>query len=117
MGWYVFFGTLASFGFLCGLWALTGWLLPGGRGGVIVCFCKAEKGIACVRRCCWLRSVGLLHTAVIAVDCGMTPRAEKELDRLGRYVEICSLQALACRLELERDQIDGTGIGDHSGHH
>ena len=117
MGWYVFFGMLAAFGFFSGLWALAGWLLPGGRGGVIVCFCKGEKGIACVRRCWWLRSVGLLHTAVIAVDCGMTARAKNEMDRLGRYVEICTAETLSCRLELERDQIDRTGIGDRSGHH
>lgn len=117
MGWYVFFGMLAAFGFFSGLWALAGWLLPGGRGGVIVCFCKGEKGIACVRRCWWLRSVGVLHTAVIAVDCGMTARAKNEMDRLGRYVEICTAETLSCRLELERDQIDRTGIGDRSGHH
>ena len=100
-------GALSAFGFLCAMWLAVGWLLPGGKHGVIVCFCTPGlKQISTVHRWEWLRGMGLIRCPVILVDCGLS-HEEKAILLYGvKDMELCSLEALAERLELERKEID-----------
>ena len=99
-------GTLAAYGAFCALWAMLGWLLPGLDGCALVCFGQPDGEI--FTRYKWLRGLGLLRCPLLAV----TPEGES---RDG--MEICAGEALLTRLEMERKRFDGTGNGDHSGHH
>ena len=103
---YVILGLLSAFGALCALWTAFGWLLPVEEGCVIVCYGypKPER-LARIR---WLKGLGLLSCPVVIV----AEDAEAEAD-----TEICSGKDLLSRLEWEKDRFDGTGNGDHSGHH
>jgi len=107
MGGIVFMGALAAFGFLCALWAAAGWLLPGGKQGVAVCFCTPGLGqLSTLQRWYWLHCVGLVRCPILAVDCGLSEAERREVQRLGKVVEICMPEVLADRLELERNQFD-----------
>ena len=105
MAGYILLGTLAAFGALSALWALFGWLLPGGKGCALVCFGVPDDGI--LSRYRWLKGLGLLRCPLLIV-------AEDE-DFSCRDTEICSGERLLSRLERERNGFDGTGNGDHSG--
>ncbi len=101
MAGYLLIGALAAVGFVSAGWALFGWLLPGGSL-TAVCFCRpGGRGIAAARRWRWLRDAGLLQGTLLAVDCGLTEAEQRELERLG--AELCKPEALADRLELERN--------------
>lgn len=106
MAGYVILGLLAAFGLLSGLWAAFGWLLPGDKGWVMVCYgTPRQDQLARIR---WLKRLGLLSCPVLVV----AETGETEPD-----TEICSRENLLSRLEWERNRFDGTGNGDHSGHH
>ena len=106
MVWYLCMGVLAAFGALCALWACFGFLLPGGAGGAVVCMCRpGGRELALVRRCRWLRELGLLRSPVLLVDCGLEPWEREALAQMGRGVEICGLEELPARLELERNRL------------
>jgi len=110
MAWYCILGALAAFGLLCGVWVVFGWLLSGGTGGAVVCLpCGNGQEALFLRRCRWLRELGLLRCPVLLVDTAGTALPEE--------TEICSPEELLTRLELERNRIDGTGNGNPSGHH
>ena len=99
-------GTLAAFGLFCAAWTLFGWLLPGLKGWALVC-----KGNPCEETFCrikWLKAMGLLNCPLLIVA---------ETGEFNPDVEICSGENLLSRLEMERNRFDGTGNGDHSGHH
>ena len=102
MAGYVILGTLAAFGLLSTLWAILGWLLPSGRGCVLVCYGMPDIGI--VSRWKWLQSLGLLRCPLIAVS---------EADTV--EIENCAGEHLLVRLEMERNRFHGTGNGDPSG--
>lgn len=107
MGCMIVMGVLAAFGFICVLWALAGWLLPGGLGSAAVCLCHPGlKELSAVRRLCWLRDVGLYRGAIFLVDCGISETEQKYLTQIGHGVEICSLEELSFRLEKERKRLD-----------
>lgn len=103
---YVVLGMLAAFGGFCALWAGLGWLLPEGRGCVLVCYGLPDVGIRSRYR--WLHGAGLLKCPLLAVA------KEHPEDR---DAEICGGEELLSRLELERRKFDGTGNGDHTGRH
>ena len=106
MAGYIILGLLAAFGLLSALWAAFGWLLPGDRGWVVVRYGKPRpEQMARIR---WLKSMGMLSCPVLIV----TETGETETD-----TEICSGENLLSRLEWERNRFDGTGNGDHPGHH
>ncbi len=107
MGWYLLVGALAAFGSLCALWALLGWLLPGGRGLTAVCFCGPGLGqLPALRRWCWLRDLGLIRGKLLIVDCGISEKERKILAQMGAGIEIWDPAALPGRLELERERLD-----------
>ena len=108
MAGYILLGALAAFGLLSILWAGLGWLLPGGKGCAVVCFGYPDEGVQSRYR--WLRSLGLFSGPLIAVT------EEDEGQPLGCGTEICRPEALAARLEWERNRFDGTGNGDPPGH-
>lgn len=94
---YLFIGTLAAFGLLSMLWAVFGWLLPGGRGGMLVYpFRSGESAQSFVRRYLWLRGMGLISWPLILIDLGITGQEQAWLARSG--IEICSLEELPDRL-------------------
>ena len=99
-------GTLAAFGALCAVWAVFGWLLPGLKGCALVCMGVPSEEILAKYKL--LRSMGLLDCTLLAV----AETEEKSTD-----VEICRGKDLLSRLEWERKRFDGTGNGDHPGHH
>ena len=102
---YVILGLLAAFGALCVLWTAFGWLLPGLRGCVLVCYGQPDAEIFTKYKC--LRGLGLL-------DCPFLIISDERMDDPG--VENCTGEDLLSRLEMERNRFDGTGNGDHSGH-
>lgn len=105
----VIMGALAAFGAFCGLWVLAGWLLTAGQGGITVLLCVGKwKPVPFVRRWCFLRELGLFRGELLLVDLGMTPGEKERLENC-RFVEICRLEELESRLELERNQIERTG--------
>ena len=105
--WAVIF--FAALGVLSCLWAAAGWLLPGGRGGAVVCLCRGGmREEALVRRYGWLHGAGLLRVPLLAVDCGLSEPERRWLEgRAG--VTVCTPEQLVRRLEWERNRIDGTG--------
>ncbi len=117
MAGFVLIGALAAFGLVCALWALAGWLLPGGRGGGAVCLCKPGlKNLAAVRRFCLLRELGLFRGPIWLVDCGLPDEEVQELSRLGRGTELCTMEVLKERLEQEYTRFERAGNGDRPGH-
>lgn len=102
--------VLAAFGLLCAVWAMFGMFLPGQQGGAMVCICRGAAGEEqLLRYWGWLKGLGLLRCPVLVLDGGMT---REELDRLlhcRQDVELCTLEALAARLEQERNKLDRTG--------
>ena len=102
----IILGSLAAFGLLSALWAALGWLLPGEGGWVVVrCGKPRPEQLARIR---WLKSLGLLTCPVLVVE---------ETGEAAADTEICSGKDLLSRLEWERNRFDGTGNGDHPGHH
>ena len=108
MAGYVILGVLAAFGVLAVLWAGLGWLLPGGRGMVMVCMGAPDEGILARYR--WLRGLGLF-------SCPLIVAAEEADLPVPEGVELCEPEKLLLRLELERKEIDRTGNGDPPGRH
>lgn len=107
MAGYFVIGVLAAVGCLSILWALLGWLLPDGRGCVLVCYGAPDPGICSRYR--WLRGTGLLGCPLVAVD---APREAAWED-----MELCAGEELILRLKWERNQDYGTGTGDFTGCH
>lgn len=69
MAGYVFMGTLAAFGLICGVWVCCGFFLPDCRAGAAVIAGPLEgRTLSTVRRWIWLREMGLLYSPLIAVE-------------------------------------------------
>lgn len=103
----VLVGMLAAFGILCGFWAAIGWLLPGGRGGVVVC--RGSSGFLerfFLWRCLFLAETGLLRCSLVVVDLGLEEPDRKWLRQLDGKIEICTPEELSSRLEWERNQLE-----------
>lgn len=102
---YLLVGTLAAFGALSALWALLGWLLPGGKGCVVICYGAPKPEI--LTRFKWLRSLGFLNCPVILVSDKVSMQWEQ--------AENCTEEELLQRLKQEYERYHGTGTGDSSG--
>ena len=105
MAGYVLVGTLAAFGIFCGIWAAFGWLLPGGKGGWMVC--RGGPGFlerSFIRRYVFLWEMGLVRCGLVVVDQGLSEPDIRWLQNTGGRIEICTLEELPSRLELERKQ-------------
>lgn len=105
MAGYVIVGTLAAMGLFCLVWAMICWLLPGGEGCAVVCYGPPRMEIFAVFK--WLKGLGILNCPLIAV----TEERYCHIDE----TESCSPEALLPRLIEERNRLDGTGNGDHTG--
>ena len=108
MAGMIFLGAMAAFGAMSLLWAMLGWLLPGGRGAALVCVGVPDEGLLC--RVKWLRSLGLLNLPLLMLAENPGPGADRE------DMEYCTGEALLFRLERERMDGYGTGNGDPAGH-
>jgi len=104
--WHFAVGALAAFGALCAFLTVLGWLLPAGRGCVLVCIGQPDAEI--LARYKWLREMGFLPIPLIVVE---------ETGETLPEMEYCSREELLARLERERNGIHGTGNGDPTGHH
>lgn len=109
----ILIGVLAAFGLVCALWCLFGLWLSGGRGWVAVC-CAGKTQTAALRRCRWLRSWGLYRGPILLVYGGQPRQLPDALARETENVEICTLEALPARLELELENF--AGYADTTGH-
>ena len=98
----VILAALAAFGLLSMVWVLLGWLLPSGRGCVLVCYGEADMGM--ISRWKWLQSLGLLRCPFVAVT-----------EKTSLDTENCAGEELLDRLETERNRFHGTGNGDPAG--
>ena len=107
MLWYAAVGMLAAFGAFCALWTIWGWMLPKGKGWVILCLEEPEGKIPAGVK--WLRDLGFQKTPVIVVT--------EKPGGASPGVENCSWDELISWLEWERNRFDGTGNGDHTGRH
>lgn len=93
----IILSVLAAFGVLCVLWTFFGFLLPGQKGTYMVYTCRGENLDALIRRCRWLRDLGLIRSPLLIVDRGMTEEQLQALD--GKYgIEICRPEELADRI-------------------
>lgn len=103
---YIILGTLAAFGLLCWLWGLFGWLLPGGKGNVILFLCGQGRNEdwALTRYDC-LRGLGLVKGPLLIIGSTLSAREQERIQRWHRGVEFCSLEELVPRLEQEREQL------------
>ncbi len=116
MVWLFCVGIMAAFGIICALWALFGWLLPGNREGLVICFGTPglpESGF--IRRYLFLRDWGLLGSDLLVVDQGLAEPERRWLENRRCGIELCEPEELPARLELERKRIAGNGNGDHTG--
>lgn len=107
MAGYILIGFFAAFGAFSVLWAVFGWLLPGGKGCALVCVGDPDAGI--LSRYRWLRGMGFLNCPLLIVVDEALPD--------DRGIEICSREQLVSRLEQERNLNNGTGNGDPAGRH
>lgn len=97
MAGYVILGTMAAIGALSVLWALFGWLLPGGEEAAVVFPVRPGDGeLSPAGRYLWLRSLGLLNCPLVAVDLGLSDRERQWLE--DQKIEICSPAELAAGL-------------------
>jgi len=107
-------GVLAAFGLICVIWSLLGLWLSGGKGWAAVCY--AGKGqTAALRRCRWLRSWGLYRGPIILVTPEDAPELGVGLARETEDIEICTLEALPARLELEFTYAGNADLTGHRG--
>ena len=105
----VILGFLAAFGLLSALWVGAGLFFPAKEGGAAVVLCgPGLKEESFIRRWCWLRELGAVRGSLLVIDRGLNPEERNRLAEY-RFVEFCSLEELAARLELERNQIERTG--------
>ena len=98
MAWFILMGSLAAFGVCCALWVLFGWHSAGTKGWVAVCWNRAA-----VKRCCWLRDLGLLRGPIIAVEEAFSEQDLQLMKRTVVGITICSLQGLPDILKMERN--------------
>lgn len=97
MAWCILIGTLAAFGGMCALWALFGWLLSGGRKGVVVYSGGSEaETMAFARRLLWLRDWGVLQCPLAVVDTGLDEAVRAQLTEKG--IELWGPAELCARL-------------------
>ena len=116
MGWMIVLGAMAAFGAICILRVLFGWMLPEFEDGILLI--SVSAGIPesfSIRRYVYLKELGLLNCTMLAVDLGLSETERKWLLQQNCGIEIVDPEDLNGRLELERNRIDRTGNGDHSG--
>ena len=105
---WIILAVLAAFGVLCVIWTLFGFLLPGQRGGAMVCICRGDqREEQTIRHWGWLRDLGLVRVPLLLVDGGLTEEQRSRLLKIRQNVEICTMEELSSRLEQERNRIDG----------
>jgi hypothetical protein len=98
MGCGILVTVLAAWGLLCAIWAAAGWLLPGSAPVTVVVLWPGTKPEPVIARCRWLLGLGLLRGRLI-----VTGNPLPADPAIGNHVEICGLEELPARLELERE--------------
>ena len=89
---------LAAWGLLCAVWAAVGWLLPGSAAITVILLNPGAEPAPVIARCRWLLGWGLLRGRLIIAGDPM-PETHTRCEDM----EICSLNELPARLELERE--------------
>lgn len=107
---------MAAFGTACALKVLFGLLLPKPKEGILLCSASnSRRGDLALRKYIYLKDLGLLDCTLVVVDQGLSETERKWLLQKNGGIEIIDPEELPRRLELERNRIDRTGNGDHSG--
>lgn len=109
---WVIIGALAAFGCLCAAWTALGWVLGAGDGGFAVCPDLATpEGRRFLRRCLWLRDMGLLRCPLYAGDRELSSGEKQWLqdNDIGLY-------SPSTGAGMGAEEIDGRNA-DPSGHH
>ena len=96
MLWYVIIGFLAAFGAFCALWTVLGGWLTGSAPCRVVLFPAPGREETAVRRCLWLRALGLVKGRITLV-------CDKRLIRLPPGVECLTRAEYEQVLEQERE--------------
>ena len=111
MAGFVCIGTLAAFGLVCVLWLIYGLCCVKAEGTLVI---LGGAGQGLIRRCLWLREMGLLSCPMVLID----PELD-EMDGLwlrSRGVEIWRTSPLG-EADDTGEKKYGTGTGDPSGRH
>ncbi len=104
MAGFVIFSTLAAFGAVCVLWMLFGFLLPGARGGVLVCLCKGREE-AVIGRYLWLHGAGLLRCPLVLLDSRLPEKRQTQITEKYPNIQFYSLQSFVAGLQKERQRL------------
>ncbi len=102
---YVILGALAAFGALCAIWALWGMLLPGARGGVMVCLCCRGGEEALVRRYRWLVDCGLLRCPLVLLESSLEPEKQQAIMQMCESIRFMTLAEFTAGLQEERKKL------------
>ncbi len=102
---FVILGVLAAFGALCMLWALFGLLLPGARGGALVCLCKAGNEEAILRRYFWLQAMGLLRCPLVLLGSSFSEARQQMITEKNPNVKFYAPAEFAAGLQKEREEL------------
>ncbi len=101
MIWYVIIGFLAAFGALCAMWAVFGLLLPGARGGVLVCLCRDGNENAILRRYTWLTGMGLLRCPLVFLESSLEEKQRQQITESNHNIQFLSLAEFTAILQKE----------------
>ncbi len=102
MAGFVILGMLAAFGALCAAWMLFGFLLPGAKGGVLVCLCKGREE-AVIRRYLWLYGAGFLTCPLVLLDSRLPEKQQTQITEKYPNIQFYSLQSFVAGLQKERE--------------
>ena len=95
----ILLSILAAWGALCAVWAVFGWLLPGSGRVTVILLCPETDPEPVIARCRWLLGLGLLRGRLIVTG----NRVPCPVVNPDGNLEICGLEDLPARLELERE--------------
>ncbi len=102
---FVILGVLAAFGALCALWAVFGLLLPGARGGVLVCLCRQGSEEAILRRYGWLQAMGLLRCPLVLLDSSLPQPRQRLITEKNSNIRFFTLAEFTAGLQKERKEL------------
>ncbi len=101
---FVMIGMLAAFGALCAAWMLFGFLLPGAKGGVLVCLCKGREE-AVIRRYLWLHGAGLLTCPLVLLDSRLPQQQQAKIAEKYPNIKFYALESFLSGLTEEAERL------------
>ncbi len=116
MFWYVMFGFLAAFGFLCAIWAVWGLLSKGRVKCSMAVICPRGHEIAVIRRFCHLRQFGLTCSELTVLNTALSPEQQRYIHTRYPYIHFGTGRSWLAGQG--REWFDyANGNGDSAGNH